>query len=188
MAGEIATRIASGLFAPIYSQIDPVRVGEVARALSIAEDYGRRLDGNLKPGALERLVGGYPSHSFVIDCEEVRDLFDNVREPTTDETELAQLLKPLLAPGALSDSRPRVYNLTSGQKNWRGQDEQGTASADPKGKSGSSDKPSPSDNEVATETAVPSPVADNEGVGDKDDDEGSERPRRVVDSQRSSGI
>lgn len=95
-AAEIATNLTVGLFQPIYQQIEPTRLGEVARAMSIAEQYGLRLDrfsDNLKPGALERMVNGYPSHRFVIDLEEAQDLFRHVREPEADERALVEGLE-----------------------------------------------------------------------------------------------
>jgi hypothetical protein len=51
----------------------------------------------LKDGALEKLVTYYPSHDFVIDRDEARELFRRVREPTTDEAELLKYLEPILA-------------------------------------------------------------------------------------------
>lgn len=95
-ATEIATSLTVGLFQPIYEQIEPNRLGEIARAMSIAEQYGERLDrvsDNLKPGALQKMVNGYPSHRFVIDREEASDLFRRVREPETDEWVLTESLE-----------------------------------------------------------------------------------------------
>lgn len=95
-ATEIATSLTVGLFQPIYQQIEPNRLGEIARAMSIAEQYGERLDrvsDNLKPGALQKLVNGYPSHRFVIDREETKDLFRRVREPEPDERVLVESLE-----------------------------------------------------------------------------------------------
>lgn len=97
-ATEIATSLTVGLFQPIYEQIEPNRLGEIARAMSIAEQYGDRLDrisDNLKPGALQKLVHGYPSHRFVIDREEAKDLFRRVREPDEHEQVLLQSLEGL---------------------------------------------------------------------------------------------
>ena len=71
-----------GLMGPIYSQIDPIRLGEIDRFTKVSIQYGAKLDnGNLKEDAVERLVAGYPSHSFVIDRREAKELFNNVDEP-----------------------------------------------------------------------------------------------------------
>jgi hypothetical protein len=100
-----------GLFAPICAQIDPIRLGEMQRATEIAFAYGQRLDNydkNLKPGALTRLVTGYPSHGVVIDRKEARDLFTNVRSPTAEELALMDHLQGMLPPDA-PHSAPRVF-------------------------------------------------------------------------------
>lgn len=85
-AAEIASKLAVGLFGPMTGQIDPERLGEVQRAINIATAYGSRLNrGNLKHGALEKLVQGYPTHGFVIDLEEAITIFNKVRK--TDQLE-----------------------------------------------------------------------------------------------------
>lgn len=91
MAADIATQMATGLFSPLTAQIDPERLGEVQRAINIANAYGDRLNsGNLKSGALERLVQGYPSHSFVIDQGEAAQLFNSVRPANAKEALVAE--------------------------------------------------------------------------------------------------
>ncbi|MFF3703898.1 SDH family Clp fold serine proteinase [Pseudomonas qingdaonensis] len=90
---ENATRIVCGLLAPVYSQINPLSLGESARSNSIAYHYGQRLsNGNLHPGTLNKLISGYPSHGFVIDREEAAELFISVRAPTPNEEMLMLLL------------------------------------------------------------------------------------------------
>jgi hypothetical protein len=90
-AAEIATKLAQGLVSPIYAQIDPYKIGESQRAISIAFSYGKRLDEKVKnlkgEAALKSLVLDYPSHGFVIDRKEATSLFKNVRAP--DEWEQA---------------------------------------------------------------------------------------------------
>lgn len=88
-ASEIAIELTIGIFSPISAQIDPVRLGEMQRAVNIAETYGERLVGNLKPGAITRLVGDYPAHGFVINLKEAASLFQRVRAPTHIEVSLA---------------------------------------------------------------------------------------------------
>jgi hypothetical protein len=83
-AADIATSMATQLLAPIAAQIDPLRLGEIQRAISIARQYGVRL--GAKKETVEKLIYEYPSHGFVIDYEEARMLFPNrVREPKEDE-------------------------------------------------------------------------------------------------------
>lgn len=81
VAGDVASQVVAGLMAPLYSQIDPLRIGEMQRAMSITLEYGTRLDGhssNLKPGSLDKLVIQYPAHGFVIDRKEAGTLFNKV--------------------------------------------------------------------------------------------------------------
>ncbi len=95
IAAEMATALSVGLYGKIFAQIDPVKVGEVQRALSIASAYGELLDEkskNLKDGALAKLVAGYPTHGFVIDRKEAKQLFENVRKPSPEEDCLCRFL------------------------------------------------------------------------------------------------
>jgi hypothetical protein len=79
-AADIASAIAVGLLSPITAQIDPLRLGENARQIQIAYDYGIRLNPK-KADMISQLVSGYSSHSFVIDYQEAKTLFGNVRRP-----------------------------------------------------------------------------------------------------------
>ncbi|MEG2971480.1 MAG: hypothetical protein RR808_08410 [Akkermansia sp.] len=86
-ATDIASLITKGAFEPIFSQIDPNKVGEMARYLAIAEAYGERLNShenahNLREESLQHLTRGYPSHGFTIDREEASRLFENVSKPS----------------------------------------------------------------------------------------------------------
>ncbi len=98
-ASDIAVSITTGLLEPISKQIDPMHLGEAARAMNIARDYGQRLvavSKNLKGNALNELVAAFSSHGFVIDRAEAADrYFENVRPPTEDEEMLADLLSDL---------------------------------------------------------------------------------------------
>jgi hypothetical protein len=90
-AADIASAIAVGLLSPITAQIDPLRLGENARQIQIAYDYGIRLNPK-KADMISQLVSGYPSHSFVIDYQEAQVLFGNVRRPEGAECILEQVL------------------------------------------------------------------------------------------------
>jgi hypothetical protein len=92
-AAHVAAELATGLFAPVYQQIDPLQLGEAVRAMSIGNEYGKRLNKvskNLRPRALERLVSEYPDHGFVIDRAEAESLFYHVRDATADEATLCR--------------------------------------------------------------------------------------------------
>jgi hypothetical protein len=95
MAMEIAANMTSGLFTSVYQQIDPMHVGEAERALEIATQYGRRLSGEggnlISDSTLNHLVSHYPSHGFIIDLAEAKNIFKNVRRFTEAETDLVAL-------------------------------------------------------------------------------------------------
>ena len=149
-ASRIAVNAAVGVFAPIYARIDPAGLGGTARALAVAQDYAARLPGNLREGALERLVTGYSSHSFVIDPEEIKDLFKVVRPPTESEAMIAKFLGLGSTESAIRGSgHPEVMYANAG--NCKEADyaesnsEQGTDSKDPGGAVGSVEGNLPSD-------------------------------------------
>lgn len=84
VASDICTKLTTGLFEPIFAQIDPMKLAEMQRATEIAFAYGQRLNeksGNLRINGLARLVTGYPSHGFVIDRKEARTIFIAVHQP-----------------------------------------------------------------------------------------------------------
>ncbi len=84
-AAQISANLAIGLFSQIYSQIDPTKMGEVARSMMIARDYGYRLtntaDNLISENGLDLLVSSYCSHSFVIDFREACSIFRDVKAP-----------------------------------------------------------------------------------------------------------
>ena len=96
LAFEQASALAIGLMGPVFSQIDPLQVAEVDRAMRAARLYVQRLGGNhLKEGALDRLLTGYPSHDFVIDREEASDLIRTVRAPSAEEGDFLIHVEPI---------------------------------------------------------------------------------------------
>lgn len=86
-AAEIAQGLAVGIVAPIASQIDPLRLGEVQRAMRITKDYGTLLNPTLD---VDRLIAAFPSHGFVIDREQAKLLFQSVRPPDEKEIEFSR--------------------------------------------------------------------------------------------------
>lgn len=92
-AAHAASELTTGLFSPVYQQIDPLQLGEAARAMAIGNEYGKRLNRtsrNLRPNALDRLVSQYPDHGFVIDRAEAEILFYRVRQATAAEATLSE--------------------------------------------------------------------------------------------------
>lgn len=93
---NIAANITIGLFSPIYAQLEPMRLGELERLLEVAVEYGERIGTrNLKRGSLEKLLAGYPSHDFVIDRREARELFKEVKKPSDSLEKLGKYLRPM---------------------------------------------------------------------------------------------
>jgi hypothetical protein len=114
-----------GLFSPVYAQIDPVKLGEIQRAIAIAQAYGIRLnnayDRNLLEGGLEHLIVGYPSHGFVIDRKEAKALFRRVRHPEQAENLLGEFLcasYPLKEENTVFDL---IDHFLRGEDNERGE-------------------------------------------------------------------
>jgi serine dehydrogenase proteinase len=111
-AAEISAKLTVGLFSPIYSQIDPMHLGEINRAVRIALDYGERIQTeNLKDDTINQLIAGYPDHSFVIDDTEAKNLFKKVRRPSDSEAELAIHLKDIVR-NTLAKNKTLAINLT----------------------------------------------------------------------------
>jgi hypothetical protein len=97
VAAEIASSLTVGLFSPISAQVDPLRLGIARRATQIGQVYGTRLAGkNVKPGTVEKLVREYPAHGFVIDQEEAKELFNNVRGFDEGETAIFENIDHVL--------------------------------------------------------------------------------------------
>ncbi len=94
-AMETATNLTIGMLGPLFSQIDPLRLGEDGRSTRIMVEYGERLaehGKNARPEAVQSLVAGYPSHNFEIDRDEARKLFHNVTELGEEEEALITFL------------------------------------------------------------------------------------------------
>lgn len=153
---DIAARLSIGLFEPIYGQIDPMRIAEMHRALTVARKYGQNLDrGNLKTNALDYLISGYPSHEFVIDRKEAEGLFKTVRKPNADEQQLLEQIEEILG-SKMSHASPAIHFLTNTEEEHTdgesldAQSRDTKPSADPTGSAegaGSSDRPSTGDRE-----------------------------------------
>ncbi len=100
-ASEISYEMVTRLMGNIYCQIDPMKIGETSRLMTIAKDYSERLaahSGNLlNEGAIDLLVSSYSSHGFVIDFREASLIFKNVVEAN----ENFQMLQEALGDDAL---------------------------------------------------------------------------------------
>lgn len=118
-AAEYASKLTTGLFAPIYGQIDPRTVAESSRAQAIGLQYGTRLGAfgqNIESSSLERLISNYPTHGFVIDRREAQALFKNVREPSNDEMRLIEELGRLAIDPQRENEAVRQFLSTECEK------------------------------------------------------------------------
>lgn len=88
-AAEIGSKLAIGIIDPIASQIDPLKLGDAQRAIKIASHYGERIvKNNADPIAVKKLITDYPSHSFVIDYKEMKELFKSKEVVRPNEKEV----------------------------------------------------------------------------------------------------
>lgn len=84
---EEARQFVSIVITPLYQQVRPLDLGEYRRTLAIGEEYSRRVmerysykgkDSENINRIIQRIVWSYPSHRFVIDYEEAKELGLNV--------------------------------------------------------------------------------------------------------------
>lgn len=119
-ASQIATEMTTGLFKPIYKQIDPLYVGEASMAMLIAGRYGMRLlsEGkNIEVSKLNRMLTAYPSHGYVIDRKEASELFCTVLEPTSTGRCLEQMLgNKARHPDESGSDGQKPYQFLSGRQ------------------------------------------------------------------------
>lgn len=117
-AADIVGDLIGRLLAPIYQQIDPMHIGEAARATKIAVDYAERLvrADTVDPYKLAGLIVNYSSHGFVIDEREARTYFKNVRRPTDIEIELIDSLGRAARLERRPHSFPSIQFLTDAEE------------------------------------------------------------------------
>lgn len=108
LASDISARTTARLMSKIYEQVNPDALGQDFRDLNVAEKYGERLNmkyHNLKSDGIKRLVYEYPSHDFVIDLEEAREVYERASLPTPT---LVNILKARTGDLMTPKSGPRV--------------------------------------------------------------------------------
>lgn len=123
VASDISVNLTLGLFNPISAQIDPIKLAEMQRATEIAFAYGFRLNEkslNLREGGMQKLVSGYPSHSFVIDRKEAKSIFIDVSSPEGMLAEYSRGIRALMMKN-IDSSEPEVklfnYGASKGETN-----------------------------------------------------------------------
>lgn len=80
---EEARQFVSIVITPLYQQVRPLDLGEHKRILAIGEEYSRRVmkrysykdkDSENIGSIINKIIWSYPSHGFVIDYEEAKEL------------------------------------------------------------------------------------------------------------------
>jgi hypothetical protein len=87
LASELSAEMAGRMLSPVFAQINPDVVGSENRDLNVALQYGLRLvdySQNANIASVVRLVHYYPSHDFIIDNDECKELFKNVDVPSEE--------------------------------------------------------------------------------------------------------
>jgi hypothetical protein len=116
-AMQVAVQLTTGLFSHTYSHVDPMHVGEAGRAMKIAQKYGELLQQkslNFDADTLSALAREYPSHGFIIDRDEAKRLFKNVRAPHAEEEALLEKLGQIaLVPQSSPDQLFMAYLSTA---------------------------------------------------------------------------
>jgi hypothetical protein len=110
-ATDVASRVVYNLLGSVYAQIDPELVGEEHRDMQVALEYALRLSRNgcnIKFEGIRHLTYNYPSHGFVIDYQEARDIFTSVELPGD---ELRQLVGELGVDAARPRDEPHIKIL-----------------------------------------------------------------------------
>lgn len=159
VASEIAIQLTTGMIAPITGQIDPVRLGSAQRAIDIARAYGKRLStmsGNLKPDALDQLINSYPTHSFVIDHDEAKELFTRVDEFTENEENVYKLFEAFTrnpAPDGIVLDLEQFLPAKEGKENETSDGDTGTNSKSES--TTTSEKPPPERQQRSNQSTTP---------------------------------
>lgn len=98
---EEARQFVSIVITPLYQQVRPLDLGEYRRILAVGEEYGRRVMGRYSyagrqsddiESIINRIVWSYPSHGFVIDYEEAKELGLNVSLLSKEDSKAAKYI------------------------------------------------------------------------------------------------
>jgi hypothetical protein len=142
MCADLAVGFVSDLYGKLFAQVDPVRLGAVMRANTIATRYGTELAEkrkNLKTDAIRQLVLNYPAHSYSIDLDEGRKLFNKVRAPNARELKLIEAFENQILRLQRSEKDRIIHRLDMLLKST--QNEDGDVEANEDSNSGNNDNP-----------------------------------------------
>ena len=98
-----ATEFVRSTTGSLFTQLNPEKFGEYSRALAVGTEYGSRLlrrftswDDEKRTEILEKLVHGYPSHEYIIDYHELKEMGFNVKLFVDSERAAVQKLFDIL--------------------------------------------------------------------------------------------
>jgi Serine dehydrogenase proteinase len=122
---------------PLVGRLDPEKLGQYSRELAVASEYGQRLlrrcegwNQATAADVVDQLVYGYPSHEYVIDYPELKDLGFPVELFTDEERPLIRDIRPLVEGGPLSMIQvvePEVQEIETPQVEGNGASAAGPA-------------------------------------------------------------
>ena len=91
---------------PLFTQLNPEKLGEYSRSLAVGTEYGARLirryttwDDDKRTEILEKLVHGYPSHEYIIDYHELEEMGFDVSLFEDSERESVRSLFDVISTG-----------------------------------------------------------------------------------------
>jgi hypothetical protein len=109
-----AVEFVSVTTGPLVGRLDPEKIGQYSRELSVATEYGRRLLRRYSKwppakinAVVDQLVYGYPSHEFVIDLTEVKELGFDVESFAPESLQAVRELRQI----AEEDQSDRDRNI-----------------------------------------------------------------------------
>lgn len=105
---------------PLVGRLDPEKIGQYSRELSVATEYGTRLlrrcgkwpDKKINE-VVDQLVYGYPSHEYVIDYPELVDLGFDVELFAPEQQSLVADLRPIAEEEDRSENIVRLVQPSS---------------------------------------------------------------------------
>lgn len=116
LAAQLGVDLAAGVMGNAYGKLDTDQLGNDFRDVRVVQAYAERLAAasrNITASSIQRLVHSYPTHDFVIDGWEARELFTKVHEvPST----LMAKFRSLVSEWNGRESEPFVASSGAGRK------------------------------------------------------------------------
>ena len=97
---------------PLFSQLNPEKLGEYSRELAVGVEYGKRLLHRLgrldenNSQLIDKLVHGYPSHGYIIDYDELTEMGFDVHMFPDAELVVVQELRHITTQNIVQLVRP----------------------------------------------------------------------------------